>query len=58
MPGVWAARSQAAALPFLIRLAAALVGDLGVAAERSQAAVAEGFGGESGVAHRLLGQGP
>ena len=46
------------ALHLLIRLAPALVGDFGVAADRCQAAVAECFGGEPGVAHRLLEQGP
>ena len=58
MPGVRAARSQAAALHFLIRLTPAQVGDFGVTTDRSQAAVSEGFGGEPGVAHRLLQQCP
>jgi hypothetical protein len=35
-----------------------LVGDFGVAADRSQAAVAECFGGEPGVAHHFLQQCP
>ena len=50
--------SQAAALHLLIRLTPAQVGGFGVTTDRSQAAVAEGFGGEPGITHRLLGQGP
>ena len=38
------------ALHLLIRFAPALVGDFGVAADRSEAAVAECFGGEPSVA--------
>jgi hypothetical protein len=50
-------RSEPPALHLLIRLAPTLVGDFGVAADRPQPAVAECFGGEPGVAHRLLEQG-
>jgi|SRR5947209_6788325 hypothetical protein len=51
-------RSKPPALHLLIRLAPTLVGDFGVATDRPQPTVAECFGGEPGVAHRLLEQCP
>ena len=57
-PGSTWMRSEPPALHLLIRLAPALVGDFGVAADRPQPAATECFGDAPSVAHRLLEQGP